>query len=110
VTAQVERDDPVVQRKLLQLVGPLAGLPAEAMQEHKCPLRPVGRDVDRRKPHQRIRGNTYFMPVEIQVDVHVESVQELILNVNFWLPGSVYTGLCKQAPYTIPYYQDRLAY
>jgi hypothetical protein len=31
------------------------------------------------------------VPVKIQVYVHVESVQELILNVNFWISGSVYT-------------------
>jgi hypothetical protein len=53
------------------------------MQEDKGPLGPVWRDIYRREAHQRIRGNTHFMPVKIEVNIHVESVQELILNVNF---------------------------
>lgn len=81
--AQIEGDDAVLQGKFLQLVLPLFGLPPKPMDEHDRPLRMVGRDIDRRKPDQRIRGNTDFMTIQIEVDVHEESLHEACVNVNF---------------------------
>ena len=83
--AQIERDDAVRQREFLKLVYPLSGVSAKTMDEHQRPLRTIGRDVDCRESYQRICGNTHFVPVKIQVNIHKRSLNELTLLVNFEL-------------------------
>jgi hypothetical protein len=61
----------------------LAGVAPEAVDENNRPLGPVGGDVDSRETHQRIRRHTDFMPVEVQVDVHDQSLHRLTLIVKF---------------------------
>lgn len=62
---------------------PLFGLSPKAMDKNKCPLGMIGRNVNRRKPHQRICRNANFMPIKIEVDVHEGSLQEETYVVNF---------------------------
>ena len=54
--AQVQGDDAVFQRKLLQLVMPLFSLSPKPVDKNKRPLGMIGRDVNRRKPQQAVRG------------------------------------------------------
>ena len=68
--AQVDGDDAILHGKLLQLVMPLLRLAPEAVDEDKRPLGMIRRDVDRRKPDQRICRHAHFMPIKIEVDVH----------------------------------------
>ena len=62
---------------------PLRGLPPKPMDENKRPLGVIRLDVNRRKPHQRVCGNTHFVAVEIEVDVHAGSLHEAGMDVNF---------------------------
>ena len=61
---------------------PLFRLSPKAVDENKCPLGVIGRDVNRRKPYQRICRNAHFMPVKIEIDVHEESLHEADRDVN----------------------------
>ena len=81
--AQIQSDNPILHGKFLHLIMPLRGLPTKAVNENKSPLGMIRRNIDRRKPHQRICGNTYFMPVEVEVYVHVGSLQGYQKIVNF---------------------------
>src|SRR6266508_6436676 len=90
--AQIQRDDAVLQRELLQLIIPLFGLSPKAMDKNKRPLGMLGRNINRRKPHkrsgasgamdQRICRNAHFMPIQVEIDVHEESLHEAVRDVN----------------------------
>ena len=82
MSAQVQRDDAIVYGKLLQLVAPLTRLPPEPVDENKCPLGMIGRNINRRKPHQRIRRNADFMTIEVEVNVHAGSLHDEAMDVN----------------------------
>ena len=70
MAAQVEGDDAVLQRELLQLVHPLGSMAAKAVQEDQRVLRSIRRDVNRREAHQRLGGDVHFPAVEFEVNVH----------------------------------------
>jgi hypothetical protein len=83
VTAHIERNDAVLHRKLLQLILPLCSLSPKAVQENKCPLGVIGRNIERRKSHLRICGNAKLMTVKVEVYVHAGSLHEAGMAVNF---------------------------
>jgi hypothetical protein len=53
------------------------------VDKNKRPLGMIRRNVDRRKPHQRICRNANLMPVQVKVYVHDVSVHEAGMDVNF---------------------------
>jgi hypothetical protein len=62
---------------------PLLGLPAKPMNKNNGPLGMIGRDIDRRKPHQRVGRNAHLMTIQVKVDVHAGSLHEARRDVNF---------------------------
>ena len=70
--AQIQSNDSIIKSELLQLILPLLGVSAKSMHKNKRPLGVLGRDVDCRKPYQRICRNADFMTIEIEVNVHNE--------------------------------------
>ena len=83
MSAQIQCNDPVLHCKFLHLILPLFSLAAESMDKNKRPLGMIRRNVDRRKPHQRICRNANLMPVQVKVYVHDVSVHEAGMDVNF---------------------------
>ena len=61
--AQIQRDDSIIKRELLQLVMPLFCLSPKPVNENKCPLGMLGRDVNCRKPDQRSCRNAHVVTI-----------------------------------------------
>jgi hypothetical protein len=64
------------------------------VDENERPLGMIGRNIDRRKPHQRMGRNAHFMTIKVEVNIHEGSLHEAGRAVNlekyFTLP------LCKK--------------
>src|SRR5258706_8943860 len=57
-------------------------LPTEAMNKNKRPLGMIRRNINRRKPHQRICRNAHLVTIEVKVNVHAGSLHEAMGTVN----------------------------
>jgi hypothetical protein len=53
------------------------------MDKNKRPLGMIGRNIDRRKSHQRICRNANLMTIKVEVYIHVGSLHETGSHVNF---------------------------
>jgi len=53
-----------------------------AFELNKRPLGMIRRNIDRRKPNQRICRNTHFVTVKVKVYVHAGSLHEAGRDVN----------------------------
>ncbi len=80
--AHIQGNDAVIEGEILQLVMPLLGLSPKAVQENKRPPGLIGRNIDRRKPYQRIGRNTDLLAVEVEVYLHIGSLHEGRMAVN----------------------------
>ncbi len=81
--AHIQSDDAVLDGEFLQLIFPLARLSPKPMNENKRPLGMVRRNINRRKPYQRICRNAHFVAVEVKVNVHAGSLHDVGSDVNF---------------------------
>jgi hypothetical protein len=70
MTAQIKGDYPVRQAKVAQLITPLRGLTAKAVDQDQRLLRHVWGNVDGRELHSWLGCHRYFAAVEFEIDFH----------------------------------------